>query len=250
MSMFAGLTTDNDIKVSEDSLGGFAKIEETGMYEFVIESAFAGQSSGGAFSVTLKLKAENGAKLTVTEYITSGTAKGCKNYYLDKQGNKQYLPGYNKIRSLDVLLTNNANPYPSTTTGKVMLWDNDLKKEIPQDKEVITAWTGKKIKALVMKVAEDKRVKNDSTGDYEPVAEFRVNYEVQHFLDVDSEQTLNERTAGTNGFKDRWLAKFPSTWVSDKRDKSKHLDLNAPQQSNSGLAKPTATDTVPDDSPF
>ncbi|MGB1226455.1 MAG: hypothetical protein ACPG9K_01075 [Poseidonibacter sp.] len=244
MSMFDNLEVESGIQKVEDTLGGFAKIEETGLNDFVIKKAYAGQSSGGAYSISLELEREDKATLRVTEYITSGAAKGCKNYYIDKSGNKQYLPGYNKMHSLDVLLTGADKPYPSTTEGKVMLWDNDLKKEIPQEKQIISQWLGKKVKALVMKKLEDKQVKGQD-GNYYPTAEIKEFYEVQHFLDADSGQTLNERTAGVNGFKDKWLKKFDSSYVHDKRNLSKNT-----VQSEAG-STPNATAQQPsEDSPF
>ena len=166
MGMFDDLGVEAGIEEAKDTVGGFAKIDKTGYYPMTIEKAYAGQSTGGAYSVTVHLKSDAGARLTVTEYITSGTAKGCKNYYLDANGKKQYLPGYNKIKSLDALLGFERN-YPKTETGKVMLWDKDLSKEIPQEREVIKEWTGKKIGTLIKIGLEDKSVKNEATGLYE-----------------------------------------------------------------------------------
>lgn len=248
MSMFAGLDVDTSIKVQEDRIGG-ARFDETGFSVCKITKAFAGQSSGGAYSVTLHLQRKDGAKTVVTEYITSGTAKGCKNYYLDKSGNKQYLPGYNKIKSLDALLGFERG-YPSTTAGNVMLWDKDLGKEIPQPKEVITDWVGKEIGILGKIFVEDKTVKNEATGAYEPIAEFRKGFEVEHFVDAISGLTRNEKTAGDTGFKDKWLNAFKPDFIKDTRVASKHLDLNAPQAS-SGTSTPAQPNPITDEeNPF
>lgn len=236
MSLFQDLQVENDIAVVEDKVGGgFAKIETTGLYNFTIEKAFAGQSDSGAYSVTIHLKADNGAKLQITEYITSGSAKGCKNYYLDKTGAKQFLPGYNKIKNLDALIGYDRN-YPKTTKGQIMLWDYDSKAELPVEKEVITEWIGKKVSALIIKRLEDK---------YSNPLQAVTKYEVEHFLDSKTSQTRNEKVAGLFGFSDKWLSKHPSTFVSDKRVQSKNASTEV--ATSTGNA---SIDVATDDSPF
>lgn len=212
MSLFAEIEIEDTLEVQEDRVSGnYAKFETTGHYVCEIEKAYAGTSTGGAFSVSLTLKREDGAKLNITEYISSGTAKGCKNYYIDKNNNKQYLPGYNKIKNLDSLLGFNR-AYPDTEKGNVMLWDRDLSKEIPQRKDVISQWLGKKIGILVKKVIEDK---------YSNPTESREFFEVDHFVEAASAKTRNEIVAGTSGFKDKWCKSFDSEFVNDKRKLSK-----------------------------
>jgi hypothetical protein len=233
MSLFNDIEVE-DLGLAEDKVGGgsFGRFEKTGYYDVVIEKAYAGVSNGGAFSVNLTLKREDGAKLNVTEYISSGTAKGCKNYYLDKDGNKAYLPGYNKIKSLDALLGFDR-AYPKTEKDKVMLWDKDLKKELPVDKEVIKEWLGKKIGILVTKKLEDK---------YGEESNYREVFDVEHFLR--DGRTRNEIVAGTSGFKDKWLATKNESYILDKREQSKNKPYPPVKNEN------TDTDAVPDDAPF
>jgi len=236
MGMFDNLeTNETGIETQEDKIGGFAKIDHTDRFKFTIEKAYAGVSKGGAFSVTVHFKSKEGAFFTMTEYITSGTAKGCKNYYLDKDGNKQYLPGYNKIKSLDSLL-GNSRDYPATEKKSLMIWDRDASKEMPTEKEAITSWFGKEIDALIMKKLEDKQV-SDGTGKYVSTSESREIYEVQHFLDPVSGQTRNEKTLGKTGFVDKWLKANPTDKIMDKRELSK--------DSASGSASSEDTDDNP-----
>jgi len=217
MGMFDSLDIENDIEEAKDTVGGFSKVDHTGFYKMKIEKAYAGMSSGGAFSVTIHMKSDKGALFTITEYITSGTAKGCKNYYLDKSGKKQYLPGYNKIKALDSLLTGSTAPYPTTEKKNLMIWDRDASKELPVEKEAVTAWFGKEIGVLVMKSMEDK---------YNDEATSVDKYEVQHFLDGTTNQTRNEKTLGESGFKDKWVVANPEDKVIDKRKQSKNPSAN------------------------
>lgn len=237
MSMFSGIETSNETQEAVDSVGGYAKIDKTGFYEMEIEKAYGGTSSGGAFSVTIHFKGKNkdgrDVNFTQTEYISSGTAKGCKNYYIDKDGNKQYLPGYNKIKNLDALL-GFVRDYPQTTAGNVMLWDRDVRAEVPQTKEIITEWIGKKVGCLIKVGMKDKY--NDEFNSVDFV-------EVEHFLDAMTGQTRNEKVAGTNGFKDKWLLAFPEDYKKDERDKSKGAKPVEGTPDASGVV-------VPDNAPF
>lgn len=81
-----------------------AKTVDSGVYTGVIEAAFFGMSNSGARNVTLEVKLENGFKLTETIYITSGAAKGGKNYY-ESNDVKKYLPGFILIDHLCLLTT-------------------------------------------------------------------------------------------------------------------------------------------------
>jgi hypothetical protein len=232
MGMFDEIELETSIEAQEDKIGGgLARFDKTGHYVAVIEKAYAGVSNGGAFSVTMHLKREDGAKLTVTEYISSGTAKGCKNYYIDKNGNKQYLPGYNKIKNLDAILGFKRD-YPSTSKGSVMLWDRDMEKEIPQERELIKDWIGKEIGLLGKVMWEDKY--NDETN-------VREKFEIEHFLDSKTGKTRNEIVSGESGFKDKWVEAFGEDYVQDKRELSKNATVGE---------KPNTESTKEDDSPF
>lgn len=242
MGMFDNLNTAEPIAVEEDSIGGFAKIDKTGAYDFVVDQAYGGQSKGGAFFIKLRLKAENGATLNMTEYITSGSEKGTRPYYIDKTTGKQRpLPGYSKINSLDVLLTGNAGQYPATENKTIMIWNKEANKEVPTPAEVVTGWIGKPITALVKINREFKQAKN-AAGDYVDTTETRDFAEVEHFVDPVTHQTRNEKIAGktTDLIHDQFLERFAADYVAD-RTKSKNKD-GAPA---AGTSTPP-----PADSPF
>lgn len=241
MSMFAGLEetpAELDVDKVEDTVGGgFEKIETTGMYEFTIKKAWADKSEGGAFNINLQLETDKGARLNLTEYITSGTAKGCKNYYIDKKGNKQFLPSYIKISQLDSLL-GFSRTYPKTELATVMIYDYNEKKEVPQEKEIVKEWIGKQIKALVVKKIEDK---------YSNPSESRTVFEVDYFLDFNTGKTRNEIVSGSSGFAKKWLEKKDKDFVIDKRDKSKNYK---PTNNRNSLGAVPEVDTDDCEIPF
>jgi hypothetical protein len=220
MSFFKDLKAASDVQKVEDRVGGagFAKIDATGLYKFTIVKAYAGKSLGGAYNVTIHFKEDNGAKFSIVEYITSGTEKGSKEYYLDKDGNKQPLPGYNKIKNLDNLLGYDRE-FPETRLGQVMLWDYDSKAEVPVEKDIVTEWIGKKVSALIIKKLEDK---------YNNTTQTDIKFEVEHFLDYKTNQTRNEKFNNLSGFKDKWLEVHTADFVVDKRVGSKDSVMGTP----------------------
>jgi hypothetical protein len=229
--MFDNLNTDEVVQVEEEKLGGNSKrIEETGVYDFQITKAFGGQSAGGAYFIEVHLKTEDEKDLKVREYITSGKAKNCKNYYVGKDGKKHSLPGYAKMNALDVLLTGNIEQYPKTEKKQIMLYDYEAKKEIPKEADVITSWIGKHVTGLVRMVQEFKQAKNQATGNYEDTAETRTYPEIVHFVDAVTGQTRSEKIAGKDAsIKPQFVQKFGSDYVLDKT-KGKAKKVEAPAE--------------------
>ena len=228
MGMFDNIEIEKDLVEVEDSVGGFKKFDKTGFYTGIIEKAYAKVSDGGAFGVVTHIKRADGAVLVNTEWITSGTAKGCKNYWLDKDGNKNPLPGYTNIHNLDGILGYDRD-YPKTEKGNVMLYDFDLKTEIPTEVEIISEWVGKEIGLLGQILLEDK---------WSNKTESVTKFEVKHFLDSKTGKTRNEQISGNAGFKEKWIKAYNEDFVVDRRKDSK------------GTVSSGGTSTKEDDSPF
>lgn len=212
------LGNNTDIKAAEDKVGGggFAKIEKTGIQDLICTKAYAGQSDGGAYFVEAHFENAEKARLIMREYITSGTKKGCLNYYIDKDGNKQYLPGYNKVKALDYMLTKIDSDLPKLDKRQIKLWDKDLKKELPVEKDACIDWIGKPVTALITKVLENK---SEKIGDkWADIAGTIEKFEIDHFLDPVTRATRNELTGGLQvEFFNKWLEKRPEDYIYDKR---------------------------------
>jgi len=229
MGMFDEIEIEKDLVEVEDKIGGFKKFDKTGFYTGVIEKAYAKVSDGGAFGVVTHIKRADGAVLQNTEWITSGTAKGCKNYWIDKNDNKNPLPGYTNIHNLDGILGYDRD-YPKTEKGNIMLYDFDLKTEVPTEVEIISEWVGKEIGLLGMVLIEDKW--NEKTKSV-------TKFEVKHFVDAKTGKTRNEQISGKDGFKAKWVKAYGEDYVVDKREESKGASVDS--------AGATKSD---DDSPF
>jgi len=213
MGMFSGLDTTVKVEVEEEKLGGGGNyIKETGVYPFIVKMAYGGQSKGGAYFIDLTLETEDGKKLNVREYITSGTEKGTRPYYFDKDGKQRALPGYAKMNAVDVILTGNAGQYPETVTKQIPLWNKEAEKEVLTEAEVVEGWLGKPITGLVQMVREFKRAQNPTTKKWEDTSETRDLTEVVHFVDAVTGQTRSEKMADKEA---SVCAKFQDKYDSD-----------------------------------
>jgi len=216
MGMFSGIDQSVKVEVEEEKLGGNGYISETGSYDFIIEMAYGGQSNGGAYFIDVKLKTEDGQRMNVREYITSGTEKGVRPYYIDKNGKQRALPGYAKMNALDVLITGNTAQYPDTEEKEIMLWNKEAEKEVPTKANVVTGWIGKPITALVRAVREFKQAKNPA-GKWVNTTETKDSGEVIHFVDPITKQTRAEKLAGKEAdVAIKFSKKYNSEYVLDK----------------------------------
>ncbi len=210
MSIFGNLTNDDSIKAEGDSLGGGKFLAESGIYDGTIEMAYADKSSGGAHSVNLHIKTDDGTLIRVTEYVTSGTNKGGLNTYIDKNsGEKRYLPGYSKMDSMSKLAAGKDLTDLASEEKVVKRYDHDAKKEVPMKTNVLVDLIDKRITVGVIKQVVDKNVKNTSTGAYEPTGETREENVIDKFFRERDGLTTAEIIAGSTeaAFKVAWADK-------------------------------------------
>ena len=222
MGMFDSIDQSTKIELEDEALGGGGNyVKDTGVYDFIVKRAYGGQSDSGAYFIDVSLETEDGKKMNVREYITSGSSKGTRPFYIDKQGNQRPLPGYAKMNALDVILTGNDKQFPMTETKTIMLWNKEAEKEIPTEAQVLTGWMGKPITALVRKVKVFKQAKNAS-GKYVDTDETREYAEVVHFVDAITGQTRSEKLAGKDAkVKAQFEERYNSDYVLDKTKSKK-----------------------------
>lgn len=185
MSLLASLTTQDDIAAEKDTLGGGSRIRESGIYKFAVALAYLQKSKedankGGALGLFLVLKDQAG-EYKPTIYLTSGKDKGCKNYYEDKDGKKNYLPGFNLGNSLALLTTGKEISQLDTEDKVVNIYNYDAKADVPTKVACVTEIMGKEIYAAVLKRITDKNVK-DASGAYVPSGETREENEIDKFF--------------------------------------------------------------------
>ncbi|AGH57065.1 hypothetical protein VPMG_00088 [Vibrio phage VBP32] len=200
---------NTDVKVEEakDVLGGSGPLD-TDVYNCKIKLAYVDYSKGGAMSVNFDLETDTGRKLRSQQWVTSGDAKGNKNYYVDRNGKNQHLPGYVLVNDIAVLTTDTRLEDLEPEEKVISLYDFQAGKEVPQQKNVLTELIGQDITLAVEKQIVDKNVQ-DASGAYVPSGETREINEVVKAFHAEYGVTVGEAKMGLKeaDFRDRWADK-------------------------------------------
>lgn len=239
MSLLAGLTTDDTIQTEKDSVGGLSVLESD-VYPMLIKQGYFTLAASGALAFNVDFESNKKEKLNATFYVTSGTEKGCKNFYINKKTKeKHYLPGFNTANAL-CLLTAGKEISTLVTEKKVInLYDSAQKKEVPTEVDMAMELLGKAIFVGVLNQLEDKRIKDTNTGQYVPTGETRNANEVDKVFRAKDKLTVVEIRAGKTEpeFMDKWLAKWKGV-VKDKTTKT-GITPGAPKKREVGAQAPT-----------
>jgi hypothetical protein len=218
MNMLANLKTDDAIATEKDSVGGGSFILESGIYNATVSLAYITKSKGGALGLVLNLKTDADKEIRQTLWMTSGTEKGCKNYY-EKDGEKHYLPGFNHANSLALLTVGKEISELDTEVKVINAYSPEAKAEVPTKVDMIMDLLGKEITVGVIKQTVDKTKKNEATGAYEPTGETRDENEIDKLFRARDRMTTAEIRAQAEKatFVETWEAK----WAGKTKDKSK-----------------------------
>lgn len=239
---FSNLTSNNEVTQETDVLGGGNGPLDSGVYTGKITMAYMDKSKGGAQSLNCTFELEGGRELRQTFWMTSGTAKGCKNYYEAKDGSKNYLPGFIAANHISLLTVGKEIGEELAASGEnkvIKLYDFEQKKEVPTEKFVVVGLLNQDISLGVMKHKVDKTAKGED-GAYHPTGETREINEVEKIFRARDGFTVTEiRAQATEAsFKDSWAKK----WTGEIRDKSSKdagaVKTGAPGQT-AAAAKPT-----------
>jgi hypothetical protein len=210
MSLLANLSTDDSVTEEKDSVGSSGPLD-SGLYKSTVALAYVTKSAGGAMGLVLNLKTEAGREIRQTLWMTSGTAKGGKNYY-EKDGEKFYLPGFNHANSLALLTCGKEISQLDTETKVVNVYSAEAKSEVPTKVEMLMDLLGKEIIVGVLRQTVDKTKKNDA-GVYEPTGETRDENEIDKLFRAKDRMTTAEIRAQAESatFIDTWDAKHSGT---------------------------------------
>lgn len=233
MSLLASLTSDGSIKDETDSVGGSKfSVKESGLYEGKVSLAYLKKSEGGALALNMTVVTEDGSEIKQDFWMTSGTAKGGKNYY-EKDGQKSYLPGYLAANSLCLLTVGQEISAMETEEKVVKLYSFEAKAEVPTKVSVITDLIGKDILIGLIKQEVDKNAK-DASGVYVATGETQLVNEVDKFFRASDRMTTAEiRATATE-------AVFVNTWEDKWKGVTKNKAKGAKAGGTAGLPKPAA----------
>lgn len=207
MGLLDGLEKDDSIQGESDNLGGSYTVD-SGVYLTTIDMAYLSKSKGGALGLFIHFKLDTGDVIKQTLWVTSRDSKGNKPYFLNKNGNKSYLPGFNQASALSALTTGKEFAKLVTEEKQVLIYNHDAKKELPTKVDVLTELIDKQIKVGLIKQVVDKNIQNDS-GVYVPSGETREENEIDKLFDAETNQTLIEKKGDTSAdLMDKWKDKW------------------------------------------
>lgn len=218
MSLLAGLTTAQDIKPEVDSVGTSGPLD-SGIYLGTVAMAYLEESKGGAVAVVLTIKTDCGRELRNQKlWVQSGTAKGRKNFYLDKEGKKNYLPGFTTANSLALLAAGKELSQLTPEDKTIKIYNFEAGADVPTQVPVLTELLDKQVYVGVIRQTVDKNVK-DANGNYVPSGETRDENELDKFWRQRDKLTTAEILAGATepAFYNTWEAK----WAGVTKSKAK-----------------------------
>lgn len=208
--MLDNLKTSEDIQDEVDSLGSF--ILDTDAYDFVIDMVYLDTAKSGAIASNWVFKTAEGRMLRQQLWMTSGQAKGCLNYYVDKNDKKQYLPGFLQANGICELSIGKELSALSPEEKTVNVYDFELRKDVPMPKQVLTELLGQKITLGVIRQVVDKNIKNDA-GEYVASGDTREENIIDKVFRTSDGLTMAEIKAGATSpdFKQKWVDKNKGT---------------------------------------
>lgn len=207
MSLLKALATTEQIEEAKDSLGGNAALE-TDAYVMTVAMAYIKKSSGGALGLHLHFKTADGKDFKTAQYMTGGDAKGNLPYYTDKDGKKQFLPGFNIANSLTLLTVGKEISDLDTEPKVIKLYNSDAGAEVPTTVDCVTDLLGAEIIVGLVKQIVDKTKKNDA-GVYVPTGETREENDIDKLFRAKDKMTKAEISGGATSpdFYTAWLDK-------------------------------------------
>lgn len=223
MSLLSNLKSDDSIAQERDSVGNGGPLD-AGLYPCTISLAYLIKSAGGAVGLVLNAKTDGGREIRQTLWMTSGTAKGGKNYY-EKEGEKHYLPGFNLANSLALLTVGKEISELDTETKVVNAYSPEAKAEVPTKVEMLVDLLNKDIIIGLIKQTVDKTAKNESTGQYEPTGDTRDENEIDKLFRSRDRMTTSEiRAKATEA---AFIALWEAKHAGQVRNKAKGASASA-----------------------
>lgn len=240
MSALSALKTHNDIETEKDSVGGGFSPLDSGLYDLKVITAYLKKSQGGALALELAAVTPDGKNLRQSLWMASGDAKGNKNYFEDKNGKKQYLPGFNHANAIALLTVGKEIGELETEEKVINIYSYDAQADVPTKVEMFTELLDQEFTAGVIQQIVDKNVKTDS-GAYVPSGETRTENEIDKIFRSRDGLTVAEIRAEASeaNFRDAWEKK----WTGETKNKAKGVAGNAGTPGKPGAAPVAAAPT-------
>lgn len=221
MSLLSVAKTDDNIENETDFVGG--GLLESGLYAAEVTLAWLEKKSSGAVFLNLTIKTDSGQEHREGLCLASGDAKGNKNYYETKTGERRYLPGFNTANSLALLACGKELGEMDTEQKLINVYNVEAKAEVPTKVEMVMDLLGARAIFGIQKQTVDKNAKGDD-GQYHPTGETRDTNEIDKVFREKDRMTTSEIRAQADeaAFINVWEQK----WTGKTLNKSASNDAN------------------------
>lgn len=210
MSGIFGNLTAEGLEESQDRLGGFSPLE-TDIYVGKIKALYAGESSGGAMSVSL-IAEMGGKEYRETFYVTN---KKKENFFYNKDDKtkKVPLPGFTIVDDICLITTGKPLAEQESEDKVINVYDPEQKKELPKTVPMLTGVIGQNIALGILKQLENKSTKQGD--EYVPTADTREVNVVDKVFHPEVKLTVAEARNGQE------QPKFWDAWVDRNKGQTR-----------------------------
>ena len=248
MSALTGLDIGDTVVEDKDTIGSTFGVVETAIYPLIIHEAYVKVANSGALGVHLTLTQNvDGTGQTVEKdvYISSGTEKGGKSYWTDKDGENHPLPGYLFMDSLVQIIAGIGKRIQDIPTTKMItqIYDFDAKERLDTEVDMLEPLMGKPIYVGIEKQLVDKRMKDEKTGKYVTAGGFREENELLKVWRAADKKSVDEIKADNDkpaSFYHIWDKRFTGK-TRDRRSKGNKVEAPV----SAGEAKPGKSGMFP-----
>lgn len=240
-SPFGSLNTQ-DLEQAGDVLSGNFGPIDSGVYDGVVLTAYAGKSDGGAHNMTFEVELDvNGKKHQYRETIYVTNKKGEPFY--EKDNKKNPLPGFTTANDIALLTTGQELNAQDFEEKVVKIYDYDQRTQVPTKVQMAVDIVGKPITLAIVRRIVDKQAK-DNNGNYVPTGETREENVIDKVFHAESGRTVSEvvRKLETGEFKQQWADK--NTGVTQNRAKGAAGKPGVPGQASPAPAAAAASKPV------
>jgi hypothetical protein len=175
------------VQEQQDRLGGQYNLD-SGVYDGTLKLAYITDSTRSKSKCLVSVIDIDGFELTTRTWYLNG--EGQPTY--EKNGKKNMLPGYELVNDMHLVTTGQPITEAEVQDKTIKVWDADAQGEIEKNMPVVTTMLNKPITVAVLKVIENKSVKNESTGKYDPTNEKRTVNEIDKVFHTESRKTVVE----------------------------------------------------------
>lgn len=208
-----------------DSLGGF-ELLATHAYDMTVKNFFQGASEKGAKYIVIEGVTADGKKLKFQEYVTN--QKGEVTY--EKDGEKFYLPGFNKMNSIAMLAARKELSSLTWEEKQVKIWNKAAGGEVLTPVPVAVDMLDKKITLGIFEQTVNQTEKQ-ANGKYVPIHAgdnvplVKDENVIDKAFDFETKKTIPELRAKAESaaFYKEWVEKFDGK--KQDRVKTKNLVL-------------------------